>query len=94
MKVVNSHNCIVLELETQPSATTTTTITYDKENIMADPATIALVKHAALEGTPVYIRKTDASTAQMWPVVLVTNSTIRALCVIASNGKVGEVVVS
>lgn len=94
MKVVNSHNCIVLELETEPSATTTTAITYDKENIMADPKAIALVKHAALEGTPVYIRKTDASTAHMWPVVLVTNSTIRALCVIASSGKMGVVIVS
>lgn len=94
MKVVNSHNCIVLELETQPSATTTAAITYDKENIMAEPAIIALVKHAALEGTPVYIRNTNASTAQMWPVVLVTNSTIRALCVIASSGKIGVVTVS
>lgn len=94
MKVVNSHNAIVLELETQPSATTTNAVTYDKENIMADEKLLALVRHAALEGTPVYIRQTAGTTAQMWPVTLVTASTIRALCVIATTGKMGVVTVS
>lgn len=94
MRVANSHNAIVLELETSPSASTTTAITYDKENIMADAKLLALVRHAALEGTPVYIRQSSGTTVQMWPVVLVTASTIRATGVIASSGKNGVITVS
>lgn len=94
MKVVNSHNAIVLELETTASSTTTTAMTFDKENIAAQSDIIALVKHAGLEGTPVYIRRVESGAVHMWPVILCTNTTMRAVGFAASNSRMLMVVVS